>query len=443
MEIKIQCGCGSRFAFEVQPVHGRMPTPVACPRCGCEQTEQANRQIASTLAPPPLQGGRRGLKILNLPGYNQPEPEPDQMLVSIPQPGMQTLPVGGKTNHTTELDIPITDNTSAAPHLQDAVTAALAASQIPIIPGGTGAPAAESQGSSGPAAPAPGGLRVRPSKKAQTTTVIHPPLPPVEDVVPVLKRKPETATPAYDDEPPKGVLGWLKASGKAIVSTAVVLLVVLKIFGKFKIANLLAIFGIGTASSTSDLNTTNWNFMDYTDATQIYVQVDDPQKVVAACVSYWTSQGKTLTVKASDGELLEDKHYLVTPAHQGYVAVLGGLAWDPKLVDGLAQNLSTSFSTTVMTFAMSDFSGAYRFTIYQSGQKSFSHQLDVAIQGREAVESFKVEGEQWVVERGYFKPDGDGFKNFDVGHINLISQQLGLQWWTFPEDAKGFHDLSE
>ncbi len=445
LEIKIQCGCGSRFAFEVQPVHGRMPSPVSCPRCGCEHTEQANRQIALKLAPPPLPDGRRGLKILNLPGYNHPEPDPDsnEVLVSIPQPGIQTLPVGGKTNHTTELDIPILDNTSAAPHLQDAVDAAIAASQVPIIPGGSASPAAETSGSAGPAAPVPGGLRVRASKKGQTTVVIQPPPLPVEDVTPVLKRKPVTTTPAYDDDPPQGWLGWLKAGGKTIVTTALAFLVVAKFLFKFKIAKLLAIFGLGSASTTTDLNTANWNFMDYSDTTQIYVQVDDPKKVVDACVAYWTTQGKTLTVKASDGEILEEKHYLVTPAHHGYVAVIGDLGWDPQFVAGLAQNLSTSFSTTVMTFAESDFSGAHRFAVYQSGQKNFSHQLDVQINGNNVTDSFKVEGEAWVTERGYFKPDGDGFKSFDVEHINHISQQLGLQWWTFPEDAKGFHDLSE
>jgi len=445
MEIKIQCGCGSRFAFEVQPIYGRMPGPVACPRCGCDHTEACDRQIALNLAPPPLHDGRRGLKILNLPGYNHPEPDPDtdEVLVSIPQPGIQTLPVGGKTNHTTELDIPILDNSSAAPHLQDAVAAAIASSNIPIIPGGGAPPAGESSGHSAPAAPVPGGLRVRQNKKGQTTVVIAPPLPPVEDVTPTLKRKPNPSNlPAYDDEPPKGFLGWLKAGGKAIGGTFVALLVVLKFLGKFKLAKLLAIFGLGAASTTTDIASDEWNF-GYEDATQIYVQVDDPQKVVTACTTYWTAQGKTLNSSTTESPILQEKHYLVSPAHKGYVVILGELSWDPQFVSGLAQNLSTQFGSTVMTFAESDFSGAHRFAVYQSGQKQFSHQLDVQIKGDEAVESFKVEGESWVVEHGYFKPDGDGFKNFDMEHINLISQKLGLQWWDFPDEATGYHDLSE
>jgi cell division septation protein DedD len=444
MEIKIQCGCGSRFAFEVQPIYGRMPGPVACPRCGCDHTEACDRQIALNLAPPPLHDGRRGLKILNLPGYDHPEPDPDadEVLVSIPQPGIQTLPVGGKTNHTTELDIPITDNSSAAPHLQDAVTAAIASSNIPIIPGGGAPPAGESSGHSTPTPPVPGGLRVRQNKKGQTTVVIAPPLPPVEDVTPTLKRKPVATTPAYDDDPPQGFIGWLKAGGKAIAGTFIALLVVLKFIGKFKLAKLLAIFGIGAASHTADLPTDEWNFW-YEDTTQIYVQVDDPQKVVTACTAYWTAQGKTLNTSTTDSPAIQPKHYLVSPAHQGYVVILGALDWDPQFVNGLALNLSTQFSSTVMTFAENDFSGAHRFAVYQSGLKSFSHQLNVQVSGNDAVESVQMEGESWVVERGYFKPDSDGFQNFDMEHINHISQQLGLQWWDFPEDAKGYHDLSE
>jgi len=44
--VKVQCGCGARFAFEVEPVEGRMPVPVRCPVCGTDATEQATRILA-------------------------------------------------------------------------------------------------------------------------------------------------------------------------------------------------------------------------------------------------------------------------------------------------------------------------------------------------------------------------------------------------------------
>jgi hypothetical protein len=54
MEIKIICAsCGTKFAFDVQPVHGRMPAPVACPGCGVDATAQANTEISNALASAP------------------------------------------------------------------------------------------------------------------------------------------------------------------------------------------------------------------------------------------------------------------------------------------------------------------------------------------------------------------------------------------------------
>ncbi len=48
--VKIQCGCGQRYAFDIEPVCGRMFAPVACPVCGADGTGAANDVIAFTLA---------------------------------------------------------------------------------------------------------------------------------------------------------------------------------------------------------------------------------------------------------------------------------------------------------------------------------------------------------------------------------------------------------
>ena len=47
--VKIICNCGQKYAFDVQPVHGRMPVPVFCPACGLEGTGSANQFIAKIL----------------------------------------------------------------------------------------------------------------------------------------------------------------------------------------------------------------------------------------------------------------------------------------------------------------------------------------------------------------------------------------------------------
>jgi hypothetical protein len=51
--IKINCACGQRYAFDIEPVNGRMPAPVACPVCGTDGTVAANDIIAQSMAAQP------------------------------------------------------------------------------------------------------------------------------------------------------------------------------------------------------------------------------------------------------------------------------------------------------------------------------------------------------------------------------------------------------
>ena len=48
--IKIQCACGQKYAFDVEPANGRMAAAVACPVCGADGTAAADAVIAQTLA---------------------------------------------------------------------------------------------------------------------------------------------------------------------------------------------------------------------------------------------------------------------------------------------------------------------------------------------------------------------------------------------------------
>jgi len=69
MEIKIQCGCGSKYKFDVEPVNGRMPVPVQCPNCGTNGTTDANeilaRHFSSSPQPvsPPAPAQPSGLRL--------------------------------------------------------------------------------------------------------------------------------------------------------------------------------------------------------------------------------------------------------------------------------------------------------------------------------------------------------------------------------------------
>lgn len=422
MEIKIQCGCGVKFAFEVEPVQGRMPVALACPRCGADQTAQANQQIALKLAPAPLPDGRRGLKILNLPGYNiDPPPVPI------------AIPVAALRGDTTPLAIPIGD------HSATTAAAPVAAALPPGMP-----PAPEA-----PAAPSVGGLKVNKTKKAESHA--PPPVPsttaePVEESAAPRKTYTPLPAPVYDDEPPKGILGWLKVSGKAVAGTAVGFLVVLKFLIKTPfLAKLIAvIFGTVAASKSSEALNLDWNFK-YDNATQIYVKADDNKKVVDACNVYWQSQSKPLKVEASGLHSVMENHYLVTPPHQGYVAIVGSFNWSTNFVDGLSKDLSTQLNTTTIMFMeKEDFKkGGHRFAVFQSGQKQFSYNYAMWMAGQEIKDSFQVEGEDWVKQNGYFKPGKEGFAEFDTLHANLISHKLGLHWYDAPDQTSGYHDLSD
>ncbi len=80
MEIKIVCDCGTKFKFDVEPVHGRMPAPVTCPECGADATSQANSIIQSALG-----------SVASVPAV---APAPTPAPVSLPPP-TAAPPAGG------------------------------------------------------------------------------------------------------------------------------------------------------------------------------------------------------------------------------------------------------------------------------------------------------------------------------------------------------------
>jgi hypothetical protein len=52
IEIKVQCECGQRYKFDVEPLNGEMPFAVNCPACGADGTPKANEILAQFPARP-------------------------------------------------------------------------------------------------------------------------------------------------------------------------------------------------------------------------------------------------------------------------------------------------------------------------------------------------------------------------------------------------------
>ena len=95
IHIKIECGCGQPYAFDVEPILGQMPSPVACPSCGVDGTAAANAYLA--------QNCPASKPVIVVPA----EPQPGRVAVSVP-------PVAG----------PPTGPTGALPHGRGSVLGA-------------------------------------------------------------------------------------------------------------------------------------------------------------------------------------------------------------------------------------------------------------------------------------------------------------------------------
>jgi hypothetical protein len=54
MELKVQCDCGQKFKFDVEPVNNEMPFAVNCPACGVDGTSKANGLLRAQPAAPPM-----------------------------------------------------------------------------------------------------------------------------------------------------------------------------------------------------------------------------------------------------------------------------------------------------------------------------------------------------------------------------------------------------
>jgi hypothetical protein len=63
-EIKVECDCGQKYKFDVEPVNGRMPFKVNCPSCGNDGTSKADIVLQSIgLVPSASVAARPGLRI--------------------------------------------------------------------------------------------------------------------------------------------------------------------------------------------------------------------------------------------------------------------------------------------------------------------------------------------------------------------------------------------
>jgi hypothetical protein len=100
--VKVQCECGQRYAFDVEPANGRMPYTVACPTCGQDGTSAANGIIISQLPPPvPPPVNLANNPTLHLAGH-------------VPMPPEQNgAPAPGRSNYLRSQQLGLVDHEQA------------------------------------------------------------------------------------------------------------------------------------------------------------------------------------------------------------------------------------------------------------------------------------------------------------------------------------------
>jgi outer membrane protein assembly factor BamB len=108
MTIKILCECGTKFAFDVEPIGGKIPAPVTCPSCAKDATEAANEIIAQQL----------GMSATAAPLASAPAPvvsSGGSMKVAPPAHGVSTMRVAGSAPSAPPVGAPPVSDLPEAP----------------------------------------------------------------------------------------------------------------------------------------------------------------------------------------------------------------------------------------------------------------------------------------------------------------------------------------
>jgi hypothetical protein len=95
--IKIECGCGQHYAFDVEPVNGQMPYTVACPVCGADGTAAANEVIAQSEQP---------VAVAAAPSRLQLHQAAHAPVVQVAEPPVHVAPSAPRTTHTRTVLLP-------------------------------------------------------------------------------------------------------------------------------------------------------------------------------------------------------------------------------------------------------------------------------------------------------------------------------------------------
>ena len=126
LELKIQCDCGQKYKFDVEPVNDRMPFTVKCPVCGADGTAKADLAIqaqtpipvalaapvtpVATLVPPVPATEQPRLRINLTAAHAEPSADAPAAPTTAPQrfsPGVATVTAGKSSRGSGETNWPL------------------------------------------------------------------------------------------------------------------------------------------------------------------------------------------------------------------------------------------------------------------------------------------------------------------------------------------------
>src|SRR5262245_49113719 len=396
MEVKVTCNCGTKYKFDVEPVHGRMPMQVNCPSCGDDGTAQANEILRQAFSTRPASSPPAG----TIP-----------VAVAVPR----TVPAAA-------LPLP---TTAAAPLLSSTPP------PIPVIP-------ARPQAAPPPSAPPSPGLGPIPTAPpigyAMTASAPSPhapaqPPPPPMPAAPVAPF-PVAAPPAK----PKSALPKV---------LTIVLIVLCLGFGIWRLGSrwakrFKAVADIASAIGEASHQAAKGEPKNLTedDCVILFIRHTNHVDVAEACKVYWKEKlHKTLTVTESLDTAEQEGEYSVLPEHNGYVRLISTRDWPPEQFEGVAKDLSQKLDTMVLEMTSEHVADTYHFGAYEQGARKFHAQMDVKMGKDDFDEIVTTEGDDWAIAHGY-KPGPDGFKSFDLADADKITQSVGLKLWDEKEGVE-------
>jgi hypothetical protein len=388
-EIKLQCDCGQKYKFEVEPNLERMPFPVQCPVCGADGTARANVILQQHL------------------------PVADISAATAPPVAVAPPPPGAPSPSGIVLPPPPPPPSAVAP------PRIVAAPPVPHWVSGQNAPS---------------------------------PVPVVTArMTPVLKPVGGAATTPHTETADAGAgrvreikLGWK-------TWLIVGLLVVLGLAGTYKKWSKRLSFVADMVGLVSDIASGEAGNYDeagfYTGREEtvfaeeefcFLVLATNETAVVEAITKFWSSHNKeqliAVTVTNFDG-ISEQARFLVYPAREGTVQV-EAISFEDETpgktlattTRAVSQQLGAPAACEVSDLEGKDDLEKITSTIvfYQNGERKFQWDHTLRFRGRNLKESSQVTGDAWATEAG-FKAGPGGYAAFSRADVEKLARLVGYR----------------